>query len=119
MTTDDVNNNSTSENKLEAADNIFKQLSEDASSAAESAATVDAAIEGVESLEVGKQESLSEVTTEEVVSEQIEATESVVPSEDKMKEKHPDMCWYVVNAYSGYEVKVKSCLLYTSDAADE
>ena len=27
--------------------------------------------------------------------------------------------WYIIQCYSGYENKVKTCLLYTSDAADE
>lgn len=41
-------------------------------------------------------------------------TEEVIGDEDAdevvEKEKHPDLAWYVVNAYSGYESKVKLAL---------
>ncbi|MCL4130014.1 UNVERIFIED_CONTAM: hypothetical protein GTU68_062103 [Idotea baltica] len=64
-------------------------------------------IEASGSTEAAIEESDSE--EEKVASEEGESEELVEEAVEE-KERHPDLAWYVVNAYSGYESKVKLAL---------
>lgn len=63
-------------------------------------------------IEESADESLASASESSEVSEVAEVQEEeavVVPAAPK-KEKHPDCKWYVVNAYSGFETKVKHAI---------
>lgn len=99
--TSEADNNSGAENNnaLENQDTTENQ----------EVATTDNAVVSDEQVEVFAEE---EVSTEEVTTEEQVAVSGEADSVDsgESKPRNPDLRWYVVNAYSGYESKVKVAL---------